>query len=544
LSSLTPALSREARQFGAKTARSIAEIQQSVNNMADVLVFLEILGYDENLVRRNGFSSMHHLAEYVYDFVDAYDDKDKETSIAVPVLGRGRRIAEGLSMVFPWLGALVVLFVTGVSLWMAWGLPADITTMFLGGVFLGLAITEGLLQNFQRLFSFYYSQTNIGEVKRSIKRNYALAGVILLAAVAGIYLLSDRAGISFELATVAAISAVTVALHRLSFVIMYVLKKLVHLTVAYAGAFAALILVFFLMASEVPDMTTRYFAALGAAFAVLSGFAVYHHYKIMGQSSTSIVARGAPHFYSPLTVNDNTIASRFGIQLWECIPYFVYGTAYFVLLFSDRILSWVFNPVTTVTTGGTVLPISFNSVYHIGADLALMVILPAIIIQYVMASPIYILVHNRALNMKVLEKRKIDLFLQHSYRRILLSSILASAVVAVVINLLGPNVMDALGGTEASTRILLFASTGGVFLSVFGANSLYMMFLGRAKELAIIAFASAAIVVVGGIFAASYGFENLVLAYLAGAIVSACASSIVMIPTIREAGSRLFSRYI
>ncbi|HJS82801.1 MAG TPA: hypothetical protein VJ742_08220 [Nitrososphaera sp.] len=101
MSSLTPALSREARQFGAKTARSIAEIQQSVNNMADVLVFLEILGYDENLVRRNGFSSMHHLAEYVYDFVDAYDDKDKETSIAVPVPGRGRRIAEGLSMVFP-----------------------------------------------------------------------------------------------------------------------------------------------------------------------------------------------------------------------------------------------------------------------------------------------------------------------------------------------------------------------------------------------------------------------------------------------------------
>jgi hypothetical protein len=542
--SLTPALSREARQFGAKTARSIAEIQQSVNNMADVLVFLEVLGYDETLVRKNGFDSMHHLAEYVYDFVDAYDDKDKETTAVIPLPSRSRRIAEGLSMVFPWLGALAVLFVTGVSLWMAWGLPADVTTMFLGGVFLGLAITEGLIQNFQRLFSFYYSQTNIGEVKRSIHRNYALAGVVLLAAVAGIYVISDAAEISFELATIAAISTLTVAVHRLSFVIMYVLKKLFHLTIAYAGAFAALILVFSLMESEVPDMTVRYFAALGAAFAVLSGFAVYHHYKIMGQGSTSIVARGAPHFYSPLTVNDDTITSRFGIQLWECIPFFVYGTSYFVILFSDRILSWIFNPVTTMTAGEIAMPISFNSVYHIGADLALMVMLPAIIIQYVLASPIYTLVHNRALNMKVFEKHKIDRFLRHSYRKILIASVLASAGVAVAVNLLSPQVMGMLGGTDASAKILLFASLGGVSLTVFGANSLYMTFLGRTRELAIIALIAAAVVVAGGFIAGSYGFESIVLAYLAGTLVAACASSAAMAATIKDGGSRLFSRYI
>ena len=150
--STAPTISREARQFGAKTARSIAEIQQSVNNMADVLVFLEVLGYDERLVKKNGFESMHQLADYVYNFVDVYDDKERIRSPAIPVPSKSKRVAEGLSMVFPWLGALALLFMTGVSLWMAWGLPADVTTMFLGGVFLGLVLTEGLTQNFQRLF--------------------------------------------------------------------------------------------------------------------------------------------------------------------------------------------------------------------------------------------------------------------------------------------------------------------------------------------------------------------------------------------------------
>ena len=174
-------ISRDARVFASKTARSIAEMQQSVNNMADVLVFLEVLGYDDRTAKKNGFDNLQELAKYVYNFVDAYDEQRPDaSSSAMEVPSTKRRLAESLSMIFPWLGSLVLLFVTGVSLWMAWGLPADVTTAFLAGVFLGLVVTEGLLQNYNRLFSFYYSQTNIGEVKRSIKRSYVLAGVILV----------------------------------------------------------------------------------------------------------------------------------------------------------------------------------------------------------------------------------------------------------------------------------------------------------------------------------------------------------------------------
>jgi hypothetical protein len=538
-------LSRDARVFASKTARSIAEIQQSVNNMADVLVFLEVLGYDDRTAKKNGFDNLHELAKYVYNFVDAYDEQRPDaSSSAMEVPSTKRRLAESLSMIFPWLGSLVLLFVTGVSLWMAWGLPADVTTVFLAGVFLGLVVTEGLLQNYNRLFSFYYSQTNIGEVKRSIKRSYALAGVILSGTVAVLYGASVLANIPLELATIAAISTVTISLHRVSYVIMYALKKLAHIGISYSIAFATLAGVFFLAPDAIPDVTVRYFAALGSAFGVLSCFAIYHHYKIMGQSSTSIVAKNAPHFYSPLTVNDNTITSRLGVQVLECLPYFVYGTFYFVLLFADRAVAWFFNPAAVAAANGTILPLSFNSVYHIGADLALLIILPVAIIQYVITSPIYALVHNRAITLKVSESKKIDWFLQYSYRKLMAASIAVSIAGAVALNLAAPAIIGELGGSEASLRILAFASAGAVFLSMFAANGVFMIFLGKAKALAQVALAAALIVIVGGVLLAQYGFENAVIAYLAATMFAGLASTVIMRVAIRKAGSLLFARYI
>ena len=540
-------LSREARVFASKTARSIAEIQQSVNNMADVLVFLEVLGYDDRTAKMNGFDSLHELAKYVYNFVDAYDnDGGRPTmdSFAMEVPSTKKRLAESLSMIFPWLGSLVLLFVTGVSLWMAWGLPADVTTAFLAGVFLGLVVTEGLLQNYNRLFSFYYSQTNIGEVKRSIKRSYALAGVILSGIVAVLYGVAVIANIPLELATIAAISTVTISLHRVSYVIIYALKKLAHIGISYAIGFATLVALFFIAADAIPDVTVRYFAALGSAFAVLSGFAAYHHYRIMGHSSTSIVAKGAPHFYSPLTVNDNTITSRFGVQMWECLPFFIYGTFYFVLLFADRAVAWFSNPATVAAANGTVLPLSFNSVYHIGADLALLVVLPTVIIQYIITSPIYALVHNRAIKLKVSESTKINWFLQYSYRKLMIASIAVSIAGAVLLNMLAPAIIGELGGSEVSLRILAFASAGAVFLSIFAANGVFMIFLGKTKDLAQVALVSALIVAAGGTFLAQYGFENAVIAYLAATVFAAMASTVVMRLAIRKASSLLFARYI
>jgi hypothetical protein len=104
--------------------------------------------------------------------------------------------------------------------------------------------------------------------------------------------------------------------------------------------------------------------------------------------------------------------------------------------------------------------------------------------------------------------------------------------------------MTMLGGTELSTRILMYSSAGAVLLSAFGANSLFMIFLGRLKELAVVSALSAIVVLAGGVFAATYGFENIVLAYLGGTAIAALSSTIVVARTMMDASSSLFSRYV
>jgi hypothetical protein len=540
-------ISRDARIFATKTARSIAEVQKNVNNMADVLVFLEVLGYDDSTAQKNGFENLKELSKHVYNFIDAFDNKQtNDVNLSeLPVPGIKQRLAEILITMFPWLGALVLLYLTGVSLWMAWGLPADVTVAFVAGVFFGLILTEGLLQTFGRLFSFYYSQANFGEVKRNIKRIYTLSATLLTGATVSIYVVSIFAHIPYELATITTISIVTISLHRISYVVLYGLKKLNHIALSYAGAFAALLAVFFLLPNFVPNMTLRYFAGLASAFSVLTSFAIYHHYKILRQSSISIVAKDAPHFYSPPSINGKTITSRFGVQLWECLPYSVYGTLYFVILFADRIISWAFNPITVTAANGTLLPLSFNSVYHIGADLALLTILPAAILQYWITSPIYSLMHNRATNLRVAERQNIDIFLRHVYRKMITVSVAISVVMATALNLLAPTIMLHIGGSSVSTRILGLASAGAVFMTIFAGNSIFLIFLNRAKTLALLSIPPALVVIIGGVaIAQATGFENTILAYVAAAVLAATMSTIVTARTMANGSSRIFARFI
>jgi hypothetical protein len=114
----------------------------------------------------------------------------------------------------------------------------------------------------------------------------------------------------------------------------------------------------------------------------------------------------------------------------------------------------------------------------------------------------------------------------------------------VVLNLMAPMIIDELGGSEVSLRILAFASAGAVFLSMLTANGVFMIFLGKAKALAQLALVAALIVTVGGVFLAQYGFENAVIAYLAATVFAGMASTVIMGTAIKKAGSLLFARYI
>lgn len=541
-------VSSTARLFAQKAIRSIIEIQPNLNNISDLVILLEVLGYTEKIVKKNGFESIIDLATYVYKVIDIYDFTNyseeefiKESLVEVPRMIR--RVAEGLSLLFPWIGSLVLLMLTGVSLWMTFGLPLEYTTALIIGVFLGLMVSEGPLHIFGRLIGFYYVQTNIDEVKRLIKRNYSMTGLIMAGAIGIIYGIGIYANIPFELVTITAISTLTISLHRASYVIIFALRKISDLLISYSVAFATLFLVYFYSTEFLPDEITRYIVALSSSFAVLSAFAIYNHFSIITKTVISPVVGETPHFYNPISIKNHTIKSRFHVQLWETMPYFLFGMFFFSMLFLDRILSWIFNPVLTAIPGATLF-MEFNPVYHSGADPALVVLLPAALIQYVILGPIYSHMVNFNLKNKISEIEKLQQLLINFYKKTLLVTLIIACFIALMVNLFATEIISILGGSEISLQILRTTSIANIFASFFATNFTFMIFLNKIKTALTIAVISTMILAIAGLYSGQIGFENISYAYLASSIFASSVSIIYLKTILKNSINLLFSKFI
>ncbi|HVB12380.1 MAG TPA: hypothetical protein VNE86_04550, partial [Nitrososphaerales archaeon] len=313
-------LSRDERIFLQKTARSVVEIQPNIDTVADIVVFLEVLGYTDKIAADNGFTDLFELSKRLYDFIDFYVDPKKtrvvsQSSVTTAPTVR-RRLSEALVMTFPWLGALAILYVFGVSLWLAWGLPLSTVTALISGVFLGILLTEGPANSFNRLFVFYYDQSNFSEAKRILKRSYYTLGILLLGITAGLYFFGLLSNIPAQLVTFSIIAAATISTHRISYIPVYGLKKLRQMFLSFAFAFAALLAVFFLLPNIFPITTTRYLVALVTATGVLSIAPIYYNYRIFSTTSHSSEKVLRSQSLNPVLMYDNTVKSRFGVQMW------------------------------------------------------------------------------------------------------------------------------------------------------------------------------------------------------------------------------------
>jgi hypothetical protein len=334
---------------------------------------------------------------------------------------------------------------------------------------------------------------------------------------------------------------ITVSLHRASYMVIFALKKIKHLIIAYTSAFLTITAVYLLGDVVIPLDSTRYFVALSTAFVVLSIFSIIHHHKMMTKKSLHIVEGNAPHFFNPGTVTDKTISSRFSVQLWETLPHFLFGTMYFVMLFADRVLSWVYNPSILSDEGKF---IEFNSAYHTGVDLGLLVILASAMIQYVMMAPIHIRINNIILNLKIIEAGKIDDFIREQHKRLVLYSLISSVATAFLLSFFAPQITEHLGGTEKTVMLLRLASISNIFISLFVANNMFLFLLNKTKQLTYLVSISSMIVIVGGLIFGKSGFENIVMAYLISAIFAFTVSTIYVKKIMKNSGNIFFARYV
>ena len=278
-----------------KAARSVAELQPKVNNVADVMVFLEVLGYTKQDALRNGFDDLNgpgardlRVPRHPRGRPSRTQASSRESYIEVPTITR--RIAEGLALSFGWLGSLVLLFIAGVSLWLSLLLPLKVTTVFMARPLHGHVHHRGTCQSFNRLFSFYHDQGNLAEAKRVLKRTYLEVGASSPSTVGGLYAVALLTHFPIGLFEIGMASLIVVSLHRVIYAIIYSLRKIAHLVVSYTLAFSALLFVYFGMGAIIPNAVDRYFFALVSAVVVLSSVAVYDQYRVLTGKSFEVKA--------------------------------------------------------------------------------------------------------------------------------------------------------------------------------------------------------------------------------------------------------------
>jgi len=549
---------RDAWLYAEKAARSVSEIQGNITSVTDVVVFLEVLGYNDSDVASFGFVSLSDFARYIFDFLDFYKAESFVPQQIKPVSrikGAATRFLEGLALAFPIVGMLGVLLIFGVSLWMTRVLPVQITTSFLSGVFLGILISEGSTQAFNRLFSFYYSQGNIGEAKRILNRNDNVVVTAIVVSASALLVIGLIAKLPLSLIFITIFGIATIALHRSSYLVIYSLKKLGSMVTAYAAALAALVLVYFYLPQfavdfvirftpsiflvSAPDIVVRYFIALLTSFVILSVPAAYYNSKIM--SSKTSAPPEAPHFYAPFSIGDKTLPSRLGVQLWETLPYFIFGTFFFLMIFSDRIISWIFNPF--VSDYGS-LPLEFNSAYHVGADPALVILLVTTIISYVILSPIHDRLSQASSRLTVASSGSVEGILQKTYNQLLVGSMIASTALAFFLNYEALEIMHYLRGGIISLQILRVASIADVFLSIFFVNAMFLTLVNKVKVAATISVVCAMIVVCVGTLFGLIGFQYIIWAYLFSAFVAMVSSTIYCVRISGKFSKLFLGRYV
>lgn len=540
-------LPRRSALFLERTARSISEVQPSLDTIPEVVIFLEVLGYNNRTAVEYGFGDLFDVARHLYPILDHYVDRSEtmvrqQQSMYIPVPSLGSRVARGVGLVFPWVGSLAVLFFFGVSLWLVYGLPLSITTSLVVGLFFGLLVSEGPVQLFQRIFSFYYEQYNLSEVRRAMGRSAVLAIGLASVVVALIYEASLIFHIPFDLAFLSMVSAVTILLHRMSYVLLYSLKKFAQVVASYAVALATLVFVYNWTYDLIPLTVTRYLASLSSAVLVLTILPAYFAYRVLTVRSAESLGRKSGNPLNAMIVNKHTIMSNFDIQFWEGLPYYLFGMLFFALLFGDRVLSWFFNP--DHLANGLSLPLVFNATYHLGADVALLVIFPAAVAQFVVMSPIAEQLSNLVTRKKVWEMNSVDSFLRYRYGLTVSVSAGIATIVAFTLIIFSHRIEALVGGSADSVLVLQVASIADVFMVIFMANCLFLIFMNKIKALAGITAGGLAILAEAGFILSRYGFQDIVYAYLIATAVCMAVSYQFVVWTLDRPGSLFFSRYI
>tara|TARA_R110000850_G_scaffold277058_1_gene421796 strand:+ start:5737 stop:7347 length:1611 start_codon:yes stop_codon:yes gene_type:complete len=409
--------------------------------------------------------------------------------------------SKGMFHLLPIALQIVAIVLFGYSLWTFVGFNTVQSTAVVLGLIMGLTATGGFVQAISKQVSYYWYHEDYEMTKKSVD-----------------YLL--KWGVAFLLMLFVVVTAVNFVLN---------LYPLLFLLIVFAYAFliGTLLLVF----APLYTIKRRWiisvsvFAGTGVAGLLLfySSWSIYSIHWL-GIAIATGISWVYLHFFLKKTVQSKkgvqNGSPKLGVLLSRNYNYFLYGTFFYIFIFTDRILAWS-------STQDRILPyiIYYDKDYEIGMDLAMLVFfLLAGVLEYSVSSFSRTLEHKQRTikytDAKLFNKQMLSMYYKHLWVFALNALFI---MVLLYFTITQPWGYQAGFDEQISSLSLIVAILGCVaylFLTLALLNVLLLFTLNKSqKPLKALLIACVVNLGVGWWFSRVISYEYSVIGILAGSVV-------------------------
>jgi hypothetical protein len=417
-------------------------------------------------------------------------------------------------------------------------MPVDVSTAIGLGVVLGLASTGGVQQFAAWKLIYYRSQGNAPLARFVMDRSlrWGLGVLVAVAALAGI-LEVTVIRLPTPLAALSVTFLILIGAYRLAMIPVFALKKFAALIFVSGVALAAMFAASRILEAVGLDRVVGVVASQLLGLSVLLGTSVLLLSAFVFAERAEAPRADDPPFYARREAPANVRPPRFWALAFEGVPYLVYGTMYFVFLFGDRLMAW-FAP------GLGPLAVNYNSSYQIGADLALLLLVPITAVKFPLMVRLAEYLEASSRIAPAVQPSGFVAAVVRFHDALLLRVVAAAVVFASLAFMFADGIVRFAGGDAQSVAVYRSALVGVVLFSVFLANAVFSMAFRRVRAMAALLVAAAILNYgLGLLLSQTSGPAGIVLGFLVSATFLAGASSLYIVRMRQSADFVYFSAF-
>jgi len=521
-----------------KLARTVLEVSPAAKDELECSVILESLGFGDKFAARNGYENLFEMARAVYAAsLNLKGSRTFERWTVEPRTLKPRLhdvAAGGLMYNVTWLVFFFLILVIGVAPFAARLLPLEAATMLSLSVVISFTVTGGLQQFTAWKTIYYLLHRNYPLVTHIFKRMLVIGFSVLLAvgAVAGL-LASWLQILPPPLALELVLNIVIIGVLRLWMTPIIAMRSFGGiLTVAFSMAASLALGYSFLVAPSPEYQQLRTVQTITVVTGVVVALLV--SLRLLDFSRYIPQREDVPPFYSRPLPPTRVKPPRLSVLVltgWESI---LYGSLYFLFMFIDRVLA-------AVRDSG----LQYNSEFHIGADLALLLIIAtASIVRFTQLFPFSRLTELVMRRTSVGSAGRVSRFLLSVYGRTILWVAVAAILVAIVAMIFSEGIITFAGGTALSLLVFRISLVANVFFALFATGAVYAMTLRRVRTPSLLlAVGTIMHVVLSLVLLGSFSTVGLSYSYLVSSIFLFATSTTYMLLTAGRGQYVLYSAF-